>query len=183
MTTTRILHRLMLPALLALAAAACGGDGDPVAGRDFRDLPADQVMFDALHDIKDLGVLRARLHADTSYVYEDSATTLMFPVDLRLFDENGAETAHLTAESGELDTRSNQMVARGNVVLITTEGDRRILTEELHYDPRSRRVWSDVETVVFEGDTRLQGEGFSADQGMQNIEVRKGTGENIQIEF
>lgn len=177
------LQRAMLPALMALVTAACGSDRDPVAGRDFRDLPADQVMFDALHDIKDLGVLRARLHADTSHVYEDSAKTLMFPVDLRLFDENGAETAHLTAENGELDNRTNQMVARGNVVLITTEGDRRILTEELHYDPRSRRIWSDVETVVFEGETRLQGEGFSADQGMQNIEVRKGTGENIEIEF
>lgn len=174
---------LAVVAIAASATVACGDDEDPVAGRDFRDLPADQVMFDAQHDIKDLGVLRARLRADTSYVYEDSARTVMFPVDLRLYNANGAETAHLTSREGELDTRTNKMVARGNVVLVTTEGNRRILTEELHYDPRTRRIWSDVETVVFEGETRLQGQGFSADEDMKNIQIKKGTGENIEIEF
>ena len=180
---TSALATLAVLAVVALAGAGCVGGDDPTAERAFHELPADQVMFDAQHDIKDLGVLRARLRADTSYVYEDSARTLMFPVDLRLFDENGGETAHLTSEEGELDTRTNRMVARGNVVLVTTEGNRRILTEELHYDPRTQRIWSDVRTVVFEGETRLEGEGFSANEDMTNIEVKKGTGENIQIEF
>lgn len=168
--------------LLTVILVACGEDG-PVTGRDFQDLPADQVMFDADYDIKDLGVLRARLHADTAYVFEDSARILWRPVDLKLFDANGAQSAHLTSREGTLDTRTNRMVATGNVVLVTTEGDRRILTEELHYDPRTGRIWSDVPAVVFEGETRLEGQGFSSDEDMKNVEVFKGTGENIRIEF
>ena len=164
------------------ATAGCGEEG-PVSGRDFQDLPADQVMFDASYDIKDVGTLRARLNSDTAYVFEDSARILWRPVDLKLFDTDGAQTAHLTSREGTLDTRTNVMVATGSVVLVTTEGHRRILTEELHYDPRTGRIWSDVPTVVFEGETRLEGQGFSSDEDMQNIEVFKGTGENIRIEF
>lgn len=182
MTATRRLSRLAAAVALAGGLAACN-DETPVAGRDFQDLPADQVMFDADYDIKDLGTLRARLHADTAFVFEDSARILWRPVDLKLYDTNGAQTAHLTSREGTLDTRTNRMVAIGNVVLITTEGDRRILTEELHYDPRTGRIWSDVPTVVFEGETRLEGQGFSSDEDMQNLEVFKGTGENIKIEF
>lgn len=163
--------------------AACGGGSDPVAGRDFQELDADQVMFDAVYDIKELGTLRARLNADTAYVFEDSARVLWRPVDLTLYDRNGAQSAHLTSLEGELDTRTNRMVARRDVELVTTEGHRRILTEELHYDPRTGRIWSDVPAVVFEGETRLEGQGFSSDEDMKNLQVFQGTGQNIRIEF
>jgi LPS export ABC transporter protein LptC len=181
--SARTAARVLAVAAAVLGAVACGQEENPVTGRDFQDLPADQVMFNAEYDIKDVGTLRARLNSDTAFVFEDSARILWRPVDLKLYDRNGAQTAHLTSREGTLDTRTNRMVAVGDVVLVTTEADRRILTEELHYDPRTGRIWSDVETVVFEGETRLEGQGFRSDEDMQNIEVFKGTGENIHIEF
>jgi LPS export ABC transporter protein LptC len=177
-------HRpwLALPAaLLLLGLAACQDGPEAVAGSGFRSLPADQVVFDLETDIKDLGVLRARLHADTAHIWEDEAYTLMFPLDLKLYDDNGGEAAHLTANEGELDSRTNKMVARGNVILVTTEGNRRILTEELHYDPRTSRLWSDVHTVFYDDDSRMEGQGFRADDQMTNVEVFKATGENIPL--
>lgn len=183
MTSRRGVRGGLLGLAALLGAVGCGGDDGPVSGKDFQDLAADQVMFDADYDIKEMGTLRARLHSDTAFVFEDSARILWRPVDLKLYDAMGAQTAHLTSREGTLDMRTNRMVATGNVVLVTTEGDRRILTEELHYDPRTRRIWSDVPTVVFEGATRLEGRGFSSDEDMKNVEVFKGTGENIRIEF
>jgi len=168
---------------VAAATAACGGSQDTVLGGAFRDLPADQVVLDLDTDIKDMGALRARLHADTAYIWEDSAKTMMFPVDLKLYDKNGAETAHLTADEGELHSQTNQMVARGNVVLVTVDGARRILTEELHYDPQRERIWSDVHSIMFEGESRLEGSGFEANSDMTDVKVYDSTGENIQIEF
>jgi len=167
----------------ALVVLACGDGSEAVAGHGFRNLPADQVVFDLDTDIKELGVLRARLHADTAYIWEDSATTLMFPMDLKLYDENGTENAHLTAREGELDSRTNRMVARGDVVLVADGGARRILTEELHYDPRIARVWSDVHTVFYDGDSRMEGQGFRADDGMRDVEVFQSTGDNIPVDF
>lgn len=170
-------------AAIALLFGACGGQSDPVSERGFRDLPADHVVWDLDTDIKDLGSLRARIHADTAYIWEDSARTLMFPVEVKLYDQYGAQTAHLTAREGELDSNTNAMVARGNVVLVTMPDQRRILTEVLHYDPRTSRIWSDVHTVMFDGDSRLEGSGFRANEDMTDIEVFESTGENIEIEF
>jgi LPS export ABC transporter protein LptC len=167
----------------ALFAVACVGEEDPVSEREFRDLPADQEVWDMDMDVKDLGSLRARIHADTAYIWEDSARIVMFPVEVKLYDEFGAQTATLTADEGELDSNTNKMVARGNVVLVTTEDDRRILTEELHYDPRRSRIWSDVHTVLFEGESRVEGSGFEASDDMSDVEVFESTGENIEIEF
>lgn len=175
--------RTMVATLIVVALAACGGNEDPVAEPGFRNLPADHVVLDLDTDIKDMGALRARLHADTAYIWEDSAKTLMFPVDLKLYDKNGAQTAHLTADSGELDSQTNNMFAQGNVVLVTVDGDRRVLTEELHYDPQRERIWSDVHTVMFEGESRLEGAGFQANSDMTDVQVFESTGENIQIEF
>jgi LPS export ABC transporter protein LptC len=173
------LLRVAIVMAIAGLAAACGEGSEPVAGSGFRTLPADQVVFNLETDMKDLGVLRARLHADTAQIWEDSAKTLMFPVSLRLYDDNGGESAHLTAREGELDSRTNAMVARGNVVLIARESARRIVTEELHYDPRSGLIWSDVHTVFYDGGTRMEGTGFRADQRMNDVEVFESTGENI----
>lgn len=167
--------------VVAALLVGCGDGSDAVAGSGFRSLPADQVVLDLETDIKDLGILRARLHADTAYIWEDSAKTLMFPLDLKLYDGNGGEAAHLTAREGELDSRTNAMVARGNVVLVTTDQNRRILTEELHYDPRSGTIWSDVHTVFHDGDSTMEGAGFRSDDQMRNVDVFKATGENIPV--
>jgi LPS export ABC transporter protein LptC len=174
-----IVSTLGLALVVAGLTAACGNGAEAVAGSGFLDLPADQVVFNLETDMKDVGVLRARLHADTAHIWEDAATTLMFPVHLRLYDENGGETAQLTAREGELDSRTNAMVARGDVVLISSEQGRRILTDELHYDPRTGRIWSDVHTVFYDGDTRAEGQGFRSDQRMHDVEIFKSTGENI----
>lgn len=181
-TRTTARRIALLAALCAAAVVACGGD-DPVAERGFRDLPADHVAWDLDTDIKDLGSLRARIHADTAYVWEDSARMVMFPVEVTLYDEHGTRTGHLTAREGELNTRTNKMVARGSVVLITEEEGRRLLTEELHYDPSIRRIWSDVHTVMYQGETRIEGTGFRANEGMTDIEVFGSTGENLEFEF
>ncbi len=179
--TTR--RKRWLAMLLVGLSAACADSEDPVAERAFRDLPADHVVQSLDTDIKDMGSLRARIHADTAYIWEDSARTLMFPVAVTLYDENGAQTAHLTADEGELDSNTNKMVARGNVVLITERDQRRLLTEELHYDPRRGRIWSDVATVMYQGDTKIEGTGFRANEAMTDIEVFGSTGENLEIEF
>lgn len=181
--TKTIGTRIGVAAAVVLMIGACADGEDPVGERGFRDLPADHVVWDLDTDITDMGSLRARIHADTAYIWEDSATTLMFPVDVELYDADGRQTAHLTADEGELDSNMNTMVARGNVVLTTLEEERRLLTEELHYDPRRGQIWSDVHTVMLEGDTRVEGSGFRSNEDMTNLEVFESRGENFEIEF
>ncbi len=178
-------RRVLTGLLVGLTLSACGGGDDPVAQQpSFRDLPADQMVLEMDTDIKDMGSRRALLHADTALMWEDSAKSLMYPIDLKLHDKDGVLMAHLTADEGTLDVQTYNMFATGNVVLVSGDSARQILTEELHYDPSRGVIWSDVHTVLIEGETRLEGAaGFRANSDMTDIEVFESTGENIEIEF
>lgn len=169
-------------ALLCVVLAGCARSENPVAEGSLS-LPADQVLSDVQEDVRDLGVLRARLFADTAYVFEDSSKVLMRPVRLTLFDEGGKKAAHLTALQGTVDTRTQAMVAKGHVVLVTEDGNRRIETEELHYDPRADMIWSDLKTTYTEGETKVVGDGFTSDGRMDDVRVKNGKAQNLKIEM
>lgn len=181
---TRVVWRAA--AALALVVVGCGAGGqDPIAGEEYLKMPADQVMFDVEHHITKDGVRQALLEADTAYLYEDSARVEVRRVHLTLFNEKGEQTAELTSLGGVLNTRTQAMVARGNVVLVTRTRDRRIETQELHYDPPGDRIWSDVATTLTEGGTVVRGTGFTSDGQLRNLQVRQPTGkvEGLRVEF
>lgn len=169
---------------LAWLAAACGGNSDPVTA-DYRDLPADQIMVDARHTPTSEGIRSALGRYDTVYVFEDSAKLHLRGVNLELFDATGRKTATLTSLTGELNTNTEAMVARGSVRLVTTTDNRIIETEELHYDPNSRRIWSDVATTMrIRGDV-THSDGFTADDQFQKVEIvrPRGAVPGIKVEF
>ncbi|HEX7117196.1 MAG TPA: LPS export ABC transporter periplasmic protein LptC [Longimicrobiales bacterium] len=173
--------------LFAIVAAACGsGDQGPVAGDEYAGLPADNIVTGLEYFVTRDGIRQAVLHADTGYFYEDSAQVHLVDVHLTLFRGTGEEAAELTSETGELNQRTEAMVARGNVVLLTVDG-RRIETEVLHYDPRRQRIWSDVRTVHTQNGSRLEGDSFEAELDrtgqLRDLVLRepRGRAESVEI--
>src|SRR5688500_18060838 len=129
---------------LTMALAACNGTTGP-ATSDFASLPADQVLVGVEHATTVDGIRRARILSDPTHVFNDSSSVHLIGVNLETYDPNGAVSSKLTSKSGTLDTNTNKMIARGSVVLnIMGAQAQTITTEELHYDPQAKRVWSDV---------------------------------------
>jgi LPS export ABC transporter protein LptC len=166
----------------AMLLGACNDSTAPVS-QDYESLPADQVIMDAEHFITADGIRRAHLRADTAYLFEDSATTQLRVVHLEMFDNAGALTSTLTADSGAYNTTTQRTVARGNVVLVMPDPDgRTVWTEELHYDPASKRIWSDVPTrMLTSSGEDLHGQGFTSDDQFQNFTIRGGAGTGIPL--
>jgi lipopolysaccharide export system protein LptC len=67
------------------------------------------------------------------------------------------------------------MTAFGNVVLLT-QGNCRITTEELHYDPSTRRIWSDVQSRFEIAGRVTTANSFRADDQFNNFEAEGMTG-------
>ncbi|MBX6364316.1 MAG: LPS export ABC transporter periplasmic protein LptC [Gemmatimonadetes bacterium] len=176
----------LLAVVAIVALVACDrGSTAPVGNGRFQDLPADHVMLDVRQYLTDDGIRRGVLNADTAYVFVDSGKVKLRKVTLQIFGTTGMEVANLVSRTGELNQRNNVMVARGNVVLVTREGGRRIETEELHYDPNQHRIWSTVATTMQENGSRITGDGFTADDQMQNIQVTRprGTVSGMKVKF
>lgn len=154
--------RLARLALLALVTAACNGPAAP-AGTDYQELPADMVTVAMRYYSTEGDRSAAELRADTAFEFQDSSGYRLRGVDLVIFDETtGEQTATLTSERGTFDQRTEAMIARGNVVLVTSDGNR-IESPELHYEPRIGRLWSDSSSVLIQEGERTVGRcGFEA---------------------
>jgi LPS export ABC transporter protein LptC len=172
--------------ILAVAAglAACRGTTEPNNGF-YESLPADQVLMGVNHAVTVDGVRRSLLRSDTTLVFNDSAAVQLRGVNLEIYGDEGNLRATLTSLSGALNQNTNQMVARGNVVLIVHGAQgRTVWTEELHYDPTQKRIWSDVRTRTrTDRGEELTGEGFSSDEEFRNFQIRQPAGTGIRIEF
>lgn len=173
---------------VGLVLAACADDGDitPTGSANYQGIEADQIIVGMEQFVTDAGQRKAVLRADTALVFEDSAKAHLKKVDMKLYDEAGAEAAQLTSRQGEFNNSTQAMVARGKVLLVTRgENARTIETEELHYDPNTKRVWSTVATTMRSKDGVVNGSGFEADDRFENVRVTnaRSSGGGIKIQF
>lgn len=183
MSRPRAAGRVVL-ALVALGVlAGCGSGGvEPSAVADAGDMRADNIIVNAQEWLTKDGVRSALLVSDTAFVFRDSSVVHLKGVRVTMYDENGKSTGHLTSKRGTVNQRTQGMTALGNVVLIMQ--GRRIETEELHYEPRSSRIWSQVATTMTDNGNTVHGTSFSALLGpggvLKNVHVEnpKGTSPN-----
>ena len=166
----------------AVVLGACDDSTAPPTS-DYEPLPADNVVTRLDQLLTSDGVRRAQLRADTAYVFEDSATTKLRGVTLETYDESGELTSTLTSDEGEFNRDTQQTVARGNVVLVIPDPNgRTVWTEELHYDPTMKRVWSDVAVRMrMNTGAEVRGARFTADDQFRNVSVTGGSGTNLPL--
>ena len=134
---------------------------------------ADQVMFGARFKLTDQGLQRAQLEADTAYFFDDNTRIELSNVHTTFFTVTGAKDAVLTSRFGTTNTRTNNMIARKNVVVVSEDG-RRLTTPELIYNQQKNEISSDSAFVMTEPNRRLEGVGFRSDPNMKNIQILSG---------
>ncbi|MFL5501545.1 MAG: LPS export ABC transporter periplasmic protein LptC [Gemmatimonadaceae bacterium] len=165
----------MFALLCAIPAVACGSNKKqpPVAAHSPLADSADQVMYGARFNLTDEGVSRAHLVSDTAYFFDDNTRIELEKVNIVFFTITGLKDAVLTSRVGTYNSRTNNMIARKNVVVVSEDG-RRLTTEELIYNQQRNQISSDSAFVMTEPNRRLEGVGFRSDPNMKNIQILKG---------
>jgi LPS export ABC transporter protein LptC len=161
--------------LLSAAQGCTAEDTTPVASPALLESGAESVIILLTQQISVNGVREGRVEADTAFVYPDSSTYSMRNSVLVLYNEQGVERARVVAKRGRFNYATKELIARGDVVLTIPDGNRRIETEELNYDPSGDRIWSDSMTVMREAGTVSQGMGFESDLEFRSLRVGPGS--------
>lgn len=131
---------------------------------------ADQTIFGVRTLLTDAGLMRAELLADTAYAYDDGTRFELRNVKTTFFTKQGARDAVLTSREGTYRSRTNNMEARGHVVVVSDEG-RRLESPILRYDQTRNEISSDSAFVLTEPNRRLEGVGFVSDPNMTNVRI------------
>lgn len=166
--------RSVAPALalaVAIAASGCGRERDPSTGTSPRELP-DQEVSDFVVSETDAGRVEWKLYARRASMFNARALVLAQGVRVDFYDEKGARSSTLTADAGELHQIRRDMVARGNVVLQTTEGTR-MSTEELRFDNAAQKIRSDRFVRFERNGNVLTGVGFESDPNLEHYEFKR----------
>jgi LPS export ABC transporter protein LptC len=142
-----------------------------VADETLVGIDADAVLFHMEDYLTSEGVRSGVIRADTAHVYNDSSEIRMWGVEMTLFHEDGSERAHVTSEQGTLHSVTEEMTARGNVVLVMNQGAQTVESPELHYDPAGDRIWSDSNSVFTRDGRVTRGTCFRSDLSFTSYSV------------
>ena len=157
--------------LLSGALEACGDtQAPPVAKQTLLPDSAEQMMFGIELLLTDAGVRRASVHSDTLFVYDDATREELRKVSARFFTNSGEQEAILTSDRGTHSSRLGTMEARGNVVVVSSEG-KQLVTPHLKYDPSRNEISSDSAFTLTEGARVTKGVGFVSNPDMTNIRI------------
>lgn len=170
-------------AVLCAALAACESAPAP-SGPVAADADATQRTYGMNLKLTENGVLKADLYGDTAFTRPNTEVTELKGVKLTFFDSEGKKPGKLTSKTGEYDARTGIMVARGSVVLVThnDKGQERIIrSEELHYDQRGDRVWSDRETIIDEAGRHAVTDGFTSDTRFTSMRGKNAKSTGIRV--
>lgn len=163
----------LVPAILL---AACGAPGKNVAAAGVAADSADQTMWGMTQYLTKNGVNQAFLQADTVYVYEASGRADLRHVKVTFYTAQGDPESVLTGKSGTYWTRTNQMSAAGNVIVVRTADQARLKTEFIEYDPAKNEVRTDQPYVADKGEQHFEGVGFVCDPGFTNCTTQQTRG-------
>lgn len=140
------------------------------------DLPQ-QESWNSQIVLSDSGRVKAIVDAGYLRVFESSKKTLLSEsVRVRFFNRDGSAGSILTSEEGAVDEGTNDLEARGNVIV--TSPDRTVLySEELYWDEKRQLIHTPVFVRIISPKERLQGIGMESDQQLLHYRIFRVTGE------
>jgi len=96
-------------------------------------------------------------------------------IDVVTYDSLGRIESTLVADYAINYEKQSLWEAKGNVV--ATNGEGQILeTQQLFWNQKTQRIWSNVDSKITQGNDVIIGEGFESDEKMDNFTFRKPKG-------
>ena len=164
--------------LLAFVIVGACKTGTPVTATQAALDSADQVLIGMSHYVTDAGVLRARVRADTAFFFSGTQRAELRNVHVTFYDATGKATSTLTSREATHHWRTEDMEARGNVVVVREKDGATMRTEVMYYNQVRNEVSSDKSFVWDEPGRHVEGDGFTSDPEFKKITAKRphGTG-------
>jgi LPS export ABC transporter protein LptC len=157
--------------LAALVMGACGGGGsEEVAGRP-SGLP-DEVIAGFVTEESDHGRAVWRLTAPRAERFNDKKEFILETPKIEFFDEYGSLQSTLTSDAGEFFEKQQHMLAYGNVVVVTVEGDV-LETDTLRYLVEEDRIVNDCFNKLTSGNDVITGYGLECDHNLSSVVIKR----------
>ena len=124
----------------------------------------------------DSAKLQIKLNSPLQLQYESGDGVYPKGIDLVFFDKAGKVNNTVRANYGKYDKQKDAYFIRGNVVVNNPVKGETLRTEELHWDKRTRKIFTDKFVIIETKDEVLKGHGMTANQDFSHWKITKPTG-------
>lgn len=163
---------------IALSFFGCNEKIQPsvITTVDSRTLPQ-QESWNSTIVVSDSGRISAIIVAGYIRVSDLSRQTQMSQgVKVRFFNREGRQTSVLTSDEGTVDEVNNNLEARKNVVVVSSDASQ-MKTEKLFWDNQRQLIYTPEYVQITTAKDKLQGHGFESDQSLKNYRIFRVTGQ------
>lgn len=169
--------------IVALAAVlflfSCTNDPSEVKKYSVRDDLPLEVQENLELTYSDSSFSRLKLKAPLAEHYPQLEEPMReFPqgINVKFFDSFGKEDSRMRSDYAIEYVDKNLWHATGDVVVVNKKGEQ-LNTEELYWDQKDEKIYSDVFVKITTDKEIIMGEGFEADQNFDNYTINKVTGQ------
>ena len=158
---------------------ACKNKLSEVAAIDFSDTLPDISARNIEFTFSDSAKIQLRLSGPLMHSYEGDEPYMVFPEGflVEFFDSLLNITTTITADYGVHYREKKYMEARQNVVVTNFETGERLDTEELVWDLKLKKIYSNKFVKITSEDGVLFGDGLEAEQDFSKRRIINPTGE------
>ncbi len=139
----------------------------------------DQISWDFEAIFVDSSFTKAILNARRARIYNDRKETLL-DSGLRvefMSKASGKRVSLLTADSARIDDNTKNMLARGNVYVISDSSNTTLETSLLEWDQKAQKLYSTEYVKIVSPNEVITGIGFESDPNLNNYKIKKVSGE------
>ncbi len=118
--------------------------------------------------------LRVRMTTARQYRYQNDDRKYPESVNILFFGPNGEEVTTLRSDSGRYDKAKDLYTVMGHVVVINKQKQEKLTTDQLNWNPRTKKVYTDRPVLVQSQQTgeRLKAEGLDSNQDFSQYSLR-----------
>ena len=114
---------------------------------------------------------RARIYQNKYMTYLDSGIKVDF-----MSEKSGSRISVLTADSAQIDDRTKDMLARGNVLVISDSTGTRLETQLLQWNNVQQKIYSTENVLITTPNEIIRGRGFESDPNLINYKISNVSG-------
>lgn len=171
-------------AVLTVSAVSCGTK-EPKPTIEDPDTTPTQISYDHRSINSKDGRQKYRMETPLLKRYELASEPFTeFPegIKVELFgDSTLSVESDIRADYAHLNEATELWTARGHVVANNYAGQRRLVTERLYWDQKTKKIYSDTLTMVVDRGNRHVGSNFEADETFETWTFHNTTGQ-IEVE-
>ena len=161
--------------LSIVAIYSCSGNDGRVLNAPIYEGPISEV-YNAVNYYSDSAVVKLKIESPVRWNYESGDIEFPEGVFIEFYDKKGKKTNTLQSNHCYYTREKNEYKATGNVVMEGLVTNEKLMTEELFWNIKDEKIFTEKFVMIETESQIIKGEGLEANQEFTTWTMKKTTG-------